>query len=458
VARHATLNRLDLSYNHASVLGANALARMLRTNTVLQSLLLSNNSIGDAGLAPIVAILEGPPEDEVATGDDDSEEDDALQRAIALRSGVVLKAKAPKQPMSNTTLLQLALAGNRLSARGVDSVGKMLRTNRSLTDIDVRWNYARLEKRNALLSACAGRHSQLAALDLVANELHPQGCVALSASLRLNSVLMSLKLDRLQPRFAGWSLGSTGMRALSGLLLRSASLTELSLNHANIGSAGGITLAHALRHNAALQSISLRGSFGSDFDPEADTMPYDDDDPWTHTVDAQGKPLDQPMPVHLSAKEQMHALAAAAREKRPGTADSAASGGRPSSAAVAAQALWQPTVASAWGANICERRLALGAAQLIEFGSRATAGAIVTRIETRHQVSVQRACGAHCARLTARSALLAANVRRLSFPSTLTPALPSPPPSPRPFLLFEQHSGAPTASYRRRDERRSQME
>ena len=176
------------------------------------------------------------------------------------------------------------------------------------------------------------------------------------------------------------------MRALSGLLLRSASLTELSLNHANVGSAGGITLAHALRHNGTLRSISLRGAFGTDFDPDADTKPYDDNDPWTHTVNAQGKPLDQPMPVHLTAEEQMHALAAAAREKRPGTADSDASGGGASSAALAAQALWQPTVASAWGANICGRRLALGAVQLIEFGSRATASAIVMRVETRHQV------------------------------------------------------------------------
>mgnify|MGYP006122639019 FL=1 len=364
IAKHPTLTRLDLSYNHASVLGANALARMLRANTVLQSLCLSHNSIGDVGLAPILAVLTAPPRRAGADDDDDDDDDDdaVLRAAIVARQRAALgnaaHAKIVVAPKHNKTLMQLELAGNRISARGVSAIGTMLCNNRTLTDVDIRWNYARIDQRNALLYACATKGCALRTLDLVANELDTQGCVVLAASLHRNVALRTLKLDRLQPRFNGWSLGLTGVRALSSLLLHNASLTELSFNHANVGSAGGILLAHALRHNASLKMLSLRGSFGSDFDPAADDSPYDDCDPWTVTVGANGYPVDQLQPETSAMPERV-------------------SGARPTSAQVFFVAK-------------CSEKLATKEKGNIKFGSGVSASAIISSIGRSHRLARAR--------------------------------------------------------------------
>ncbi|KAF9944254.1 hypothetical protein BGZ70_004873, partial [Mortierella alpina] len=142
---NSTLTALDLTNNSSGDSGAGVLAEALKTNTTLSSLSLNNNNIGDNG---------------------------ARSLAYALKT--------------NKTLTTLSLEDNFIKFNGALALSESLKTNLTLTTLNLDWKsiiFIRVEGLTVALKS----NSTVATLNLESNSIGDDGAKALADALTTNS-------------------------------------------------------------------------------------------------------------------------------------------------------------------------------------------------------------------------------------------------------------------------------
>ncbi|KAF9536772.1 hypothetical protein EC957_009735, partial [Mortierella hygrophila] len=158
---------------------------------------------------------------------------------------------------TNSTLTTLDLRGNSIGSDGAKALAEALKTNSILTTLDLGGNSIGSDGAKALAEALK-TNSTLTTLNLWYNSIGSDEAKALAEALKTNSTLTTLNLERN-------SIGSDGANALAEALKTNSTLTTLNLESNSIGSDEAKALAEALKTNSTLTTLDLRGnSIGSD--------------------------------------------------------------------------------------------------------------------------------------------------------------------------------------------------
>nr|XP_005502552.2 leucine-rich repeat-containing protein 74A isoform X1 [Columba livia] len=179
---NTTTTHLELEDNCILAEGAICLAEMLRENSSLQVLNISNNHLDTAGAEAITSLLL----DNVSclhtlqlSGNNFGEEA-ALYFAEAL--------------MSNYQVKKLDLSHNEFHEKGGQLLGQMLASNTKLEFLDLSWNH--LKRKGAVgLSVGLRVNDALKILNLSWNGIGNEGALALGEALKLNNVLVHLDIS-----------------------------------------------------------------------------------------------------------------------------------------------------------------------------------------------------------------------------------------------------------------------
>ena len=100
------------------------------------------------------------------------------------------------------------------------------------------------------LSDSLKSNSTLTTLNLDKNEIGDEGACALSDSLKSNSTLTTLELSEN-------SIGPQGASLLSDYLKSNSTLTSLDLSYNTIGTSGAYSLSDSLKSNSTLTTLTL---------------------------------------------------------------------------------------------------------------------------------------------------------------------------------------------------------
>jgi Ran GTPase-activating protein (RanGAP) involved in mRNA processing and transport len=232
--------RLDLCKQVVGPQGIGPLLKALSCNTNIKRLLLGNNMIGDNG-----------------------------GRLIAeyIRNG-------------KSRLTVWYIAGNQLSAAGIEPIAEALKSDKQVTALWLKRNPLRADGMRPIGDLMA-HNDNIRVLDLLNCGLLDEGVALLMSGLKLNSSLRHLYLgsngitptgvaticDYLEASNGGRSLlglclscnrlGDDGVQLLSAALTSNAALERLNLASNRIGSAGMQALAEALQKHPRLQVLDL---------------------------------------------------------------------------------------------------------------------------------------------------------------------------------------------------------
>ena len=241
---NTSLSSLDLSGNSIDAEGANSLAQALRVNTALSSLDLSKNSIDAEGansLAQALRVNTSLSSLDLSKNPIDAEGANSLAQALRV----------------NTSLSSLNLSNNSIRHKGAKSLAQALRVNTSLSSLDLSENPIDAKGAKSLAQALRVNTS-LSYLDLSYSSIHAKGAKSLAHALTVNASLSSLRLCRS-------FIGAEEANSLAGALRENNSLSSLDLSFNSIRDEGANSLALALRINTSLSSLNLCGnSIGSD--------------------------------------------------------------------------------------------------------------------------------------------------------------------------------------------------
>eukprot|EP00811_Abedinium_folium_P015021 NODE_2399_length_2219_cov_16.047323.p1 GENE.NODE_2399_length_2219_cov_16.047323~~NODE_2399_length_2219_cov_16.047323.p1 ORF type:complete len:643 (-),score=182.62 NODE_2399_length_2219_cov_16.047323:205-2133(-) len=224
LARHAcALSELDLGWNSVGARGAGALvAEVLTGGSALRRLDLSCNDLGDAGAS-------------------------VLSTALACR-GQALRV--------------LRLDGNRIGAAGARALAIAIVADAcNLRELELGRNQVGPAGAEALAAALAGcqRSIGLELLGLQVNRLRDAGATALASALAGCPAALSGTLD-----LAGNHLSDTAAHALADTLCCAPSLVSLDLSYNNLTNVGCEVLCEALEGGrcAGLAAVKLLGNPG----------------------------------------------------------------------------------------------------------------------------------------------------------------------------------------------------
>ncbi|CAO3567032.1 unnamed protein product [Mortierella alpina] len=233
--------RLSVIWTPTSVVNeCQELATVLRTNSILTSLVLRNKSIGPGGMQVLARALKV---NAILTTLD-------LQRNSIGDSGGQALADALK---INKTLTNLALGYNSIDDSAGQALAEALKINNTLTNLNLSSNPIRDSGGQALAEALKVNKT-LTNLDMSGNSIKDSGGQALAEALKVNKTLTNLAL--------GYnSIGNSGGQALAEALKINKTLTNLDLKRNSIGDSGGQALAEALKINKTLTDLDL--SFNS---------------------------------------------------------------------------------------------------------------------------------------------------------------------------------------------------
>ncbi|KAM8822785.1 leucine-rich repeat-containing protein 34 isoform 2-T2 [Spinachia spinachia] len=138
----------------------------------------------------------------------------------------------------------------RLDDDDVLALSKCLRSNKSVTGLDVRYNNITDKGVGHLAGLLQDDSSSLRSLDLVFNDIRGDGTEVLAKSLQSNSALLSLRLSNNK-------IERRGAMHLASMLQVNSTLRELELADCDLDAQGVIALAVALRSNETLVSVDL---------------------------------------------------------------------------------------------------------------------------------------------------------------------------------------------------------
>ncbi|KAG9069808.1 hypothetical protein KI688_009133 [Linnemannia hyalina] len=158
---------------------------------------------------------------------------------------------------TNSTLTTLDLGGNSIGFDGAKALAEALKTNSTLATLHL-WNNSIGSDGAKALAEALKTNSTLTTLDLGNNSIGSDGAKALAEALKTNSTLTTLGLGNN-------SIGSDGAKALAEALKTNSTLTTLDLGGNSIGFDGAKALAEALKTNSTLATLHLwNNSIGSD--------------------------------------------------------------------------------------------------------------------------------------------------------------------------------------------------
>ncbi|KAG1955946.1 NACHT, LRR and PYD domains-containing protein 12-like [Pimephales promelas] len=198
--------------------GCAALTSALRSNSHLRELNLSENIIGDKGVAMLSDGLKDP----------------------------------------HCKLERLTLYDCKITAEGCAALTSALRSNSHLRELDLTGNIIGGKGVALLSDGLKDPHCKLEKLRLRYCKITAEGCAALTSALRSNSHLRELDLSEN-------IIGGKGVALLSdGLKDPHCKLEKLGLRYCEITDEGCAALTSALRSNSHLRELDLRGNIIGD--------------------------------------------------------------------------------------------------------------------------------------------------------------------------------------------------
>ncbi|KAF9536368.1 hypothetical protein EC957_011235, partial [Mortierella hygrophila] len=162
---------------------------------------------------------------------------------------------------TNKTLTTLDLAYNSIGPNGAQVLSEALKTNRTLINLDLSSNSIGSDGAKALAEALK-TNKTLTTLDLAYNSIGLFGVQVLSEALKTNRTLINLDLSFNPIGYYGDKasfnpIGSDGAKALAEALKTNKTLTTLDLHQNLIGDNGAQALSEALKTNSALTTLNL---------------------------------------------------------------------------------------------------------------------------------------------------------------------------------------------------------
>ncbi|XP_060620830.1 leucine-rich repeat-containing protein 45 isoform X1 [Anolis sagrei] len=150
---------------------------------------------------------------------------------------------------ANSVVKSLDLKGNNLRAVGAETLGKLLRQNKSIKSLTLEWNNLGIwEESFAVFCEGLAANGHLQRLDVRNNQINHQGAGELAMALKSNSTLQELDLR--------WNnIGLLGGRALLNCLHSNRALRQLELAGNNVPSDILKAVDQAMDHNQERQSI-----------------------------------------------------------------------------------------------------------------------------------------------------------------------------------------------------------
>jgi Ran GTPase-activating protein (RanGAP) involved in mRNA processing and transport len=150
--------------------------------------------------------------------------------------------------VSVNNIVELMFCYTSLGAEGVMPLAQALRSNQSVSTLNLRGNDLRDEGCDAISDIL--RNNVLECLIIADNRL-----------ARVRRLARELQYSRLRHLDLGNnSIGEDGAELLAGALLAHPTLLHLDLSHNVVGSRGGEAFARALRGNSTLTTLLLRGN------------------------------------------------------------------------------------------------------------------------------------------------------------------------------------------------------
>ncbi|CAF0899764.1 unnamed protein product, partial [Adineta ricciae] len=163
------------------------------------------------------------------------------------------------QHLADATLAILDLSCNQIGAVGVQHLSEALRTNNSLTVLDLgsTWLRNKNDKIGDIgaqyLGSALQDNKTLTVLNIDYNGIKSTGAQHLAAGLRHNMALTELNFD-------GNPIGDVGIQYFADALMANKTLTTFSLYWNDIGKAGAQYLAVALKNNTTLTTLNLESN------------------------------------------------------------------------------------------------------------------------------------------------------------------------------------------------------
>ncbi|XP_068684668.1 NLR family CARD domain-containing protein 3-like [Montipora foliosa] len=214
---------VDIGFHHV-----NLFCEILKVNTCLTTLNLTQNKIGTAGV-------------------------EFLSEALKVNTCLTtLDLSVNKALKVNTCLTTLGLGWNTIHAAGAEFLSEALKVNTCLTTLELSVNKVGSAGAKSLSEALKV-NTCLTTLNLSGNKIGTGGAESLSEALKVNTCLTTLDLR-------GTEIGTPGAEFLSEALKVNTCLTTLDLNGNKVGSAGDKSLSEALKVNTCLTTLDLRGT------------------------------------------------------------------------------------------------------------------------------------------------------------------------------------------------------
>ena len=241
-----TLIHLSLAQNQIHDLGAIVLANSLNSNRSLQYVDLSDNDVGYSGAQELARILRSNSSLTFLDLSKISSSPNIGKPVVRLDSDFEIR--------------QHFVRGELIGAPGASSLARALRSNRSLTYLDVSFNEIGKAGAAALAEALQ-TNCTLSHLFLCGNAIGDSGTASLGEGLKSNCTLTRLYVTEN-------GIGDLGAEALEKAMQSNRSLTHLNLRVNLIGDLGAAALARALEStgiqlthvNLALNEISCVGA------------------------------------------------------------------------------------------------------------------------------------------------------------------------------------------------------
>ena len=244
LSHNSTLERLDLEGNSFTAEAAKIIARDLCQNTTLKQLSFSYNDLGDVGVKAMTAALTpGTSFTDMTARNDDNY--DYSNREDGRKT---------------SALDTLSLEGTQCGElEGASAVADMLRSNNTLTTLDISFNPLG-SKGITYVAEALKSNRMLNSLNLKEADCSNEGATAIADMLRSNQTLMKLFLSNysIQSKQHGNKVGKDGAVALAGALRINNSLKELHLSNNDITDEGMKCLAEGLLVNTALEKLCIK--------------------------------------------------------------------------------------------------------------------------------------------------------------------------------------------------------
>jgi len=231
---NSVLQVLDLNNNQMNV---KEIANSLQYNSCLRSLNLGRNIVGDCGSEAIAAMLKN----------------NSCLKTLNLNTNRIQVESIASALEHNSSLQSLDLSHCTIERDGAKAIGKMLKTNRSLTLLNLSCvsGAASLqikEKRDYIFTGLKN-NSSLRVLDLS----YTQITLTKIVKLKHNSCLQVLRLR-------GNTIGPKECEHIAKLLQTNSHLQLLDLSYNVIKDAGAKRIAKSLRFNSCLKTLNLQSN------------------------------------------------------------------------------------------------------------------------------------------------------------------------------------------------------